>query len=195
MNSAAEKNKLLFRNTVFMYIRMFFVTIIGFFSSRLLLKNLGQEDFGIFNLVAGIITLISFLTTALSAATHRFVGIELGKGDFSGAKKVFSMALKLHFILTVLIIGTGIILAPFLLPELKIPTNRADVIFPVFYLELATCGINVLAIPFMTTIIVFEHIAFFSIITTMEAVLRVAALFLLAHVNKDQLICFSLLPF
>ena len=84
------------KNTMMLYIRMLLIMAVSLYTSRIVLKVLGVEDFGIYNIVAGIVVLFSFLNSAMSSATQRFLSFELGRGDINEVRRVFSMLSLIH---------------------------------------------------------------------------------------------------
>jgi len=98
-----SKNQLILNNTFALYIRLLFTLLIGLYSIRILLENLGVVDFGLYGTVAGVIALISFLQTALSSATNRFLNIEMVGGTVSYIQNIFSTSVFLHIIIAAFI--------------------------------------------------------------------------------------------
>ena len=94
-----ENNKRLAKNTIFLYVRMLLLMFVGLYSSRVILQTLGVQDYGLYNVVGGFVTMFSFLNASLSTSTQRFLNIEIGNGDINKIADVFSGALLLHFIL------------------------------------------------------------------------------------------------
>ena len=107
-----SSNKLIVKNTLMLYIRMLCSVCINLYSSRILLERLGIDDFGIYNIVGGIVAMLAFLNTTMSGCTSRFLTYELGKGDIAKLKTIFSSALQIHILIAiaVLLIGESIFL-------------------------------------------------------------------------------------
>ena len=97
-------SKRIAQNTMFLYIRMFLIMGISLYTSRVVLKALGVEDYGLYNVVGGIVTMFSFLSGSLGAATSRFITFELGKRDYLRLSKVFNVALVVHIFIALLIV-------------------------------------------------------------------------------------------
>lgn len=97
-------NKRIAKNTIFLYIRMFVSILISFYTSRKILEALGVEDFGILNVVGGVISMLAFLNGSMSVATQRFLTVELGKKDYGGYNRVFNMSVLIHVGLAILIL-------------------------------------------------------------------------------------------
>lgn len=120
-----ENNKRIAKNTLLLYIRMLFIMAVSLYTSRIILATLGISDYGIYNVVGGIVIMLSFLNGAMSSATQRYLTFELGKGNLSRFQSVFSTTIQIHVLLSLCII----ILAEtmglwFLLNKMQIPVNR-----------------------------------------------------------------------
>lgn len=93
MNSS---NALIAKNTLFLYFRMLFTVFVGLYTSRVILRVLGVEGFGIYNVVGGIVMMFSFLNAGMVASSQRFIAYELGKNNIKSLRKVFSMSVSIH---------------------------------------------------------------------------------------------------
>lgn len=87
MSSTTENNKQIAQNTLLLYVRMLFLMFISLYTSRVILQTLGVEDFGIYNVVGGVISMLGFLTSSLGGASSRYITYDLGKGDMNAMKK------------------------------------------------------------------------------------------------------------
>ena len=104
MSDTSINNKRIAKNTLLLYFRMFFIMAITLYTSRVVLAALGVEDFGIYNLVAGVVVLFSFLSNAMVTATQRYLSVAIGKGDEKYIQSIFSTSLLSHFILILFIV-------------------------------------------------------------------------------------------
>lgn len=125
MSEKTGNNRLIAKNASMLYIRMFISMAIQFFTSRVVLQALGVEDYGLYNLVGGIIVLVNVLSGSLSSATSRYITVALGDGDFEKLSKTFSTALVIHLALS----GVFLIIAEtvglwFINTQLVIPADR-----------------------------------------------------------------------
>ena len=91
MTNSATNNKRIAKNTILLYFRMLFMMVVSLYTSRVILSILGVEDFGIYNVVGGIVSLFSFLNGSMSTATQRYLTFEIGTGDTEKLKKTFSL--------------------------------------------------------------------------------------------------------
>lgn len=101
-----SNNKRIAKNTLFLYIRTIFTMVVSLYTSRIVLATLGVDDFGIYNVVGGIVMFLSFLNTSMAGATQRFLNFEFGKNDMNGVKRVFSNALIIHFIIAFIVFSS-----------------------------------------------------------------------------------------
>ena len=94
VQNASSNNKRIAKNTMFLYIRMFLMLFVGLFTSRIVLNALGETDYGIYNIIGGVVVLFSFLNQALTSAKQRFLNFNIGNGDFKKVESVFCMSLN-----------------------------------------------------------------------------------------------------
>ena len=96
-------NKRIAKNTFLLYFRMLFTMMVSLYTSRVVLATLGVEDFGIYNVVGGVVTMFAIISTSLSSAISRFITIQLGKGDLRRLKTVFSTAVVIQFLMALVV--------------------------------------------------------------------------------------------
>ena len=124
-NQTSDNNKRIAKNTLFLYVRMLFTMAVSLFTSRVILNTLGVEDYGIYNVVGGIVTMFSVLSGSLSSSISRFITFELGKGNIERLKTIFSTGMNIQLGMSVLIViiaeAVGIW---FLNTKMNIPADR-----------------------------------------------------------------------
>jgi len=175
-----------------LYFRQIIIITVSLFTSRIILQTLGVTDFGIKNVVGGIVVMMSFLTNSLAGTTQRFLSIELGKGDFENLKKIFSNSLSLHiiFILLVLIIAETLGLW-FLQNKLVIPPEREYAAFWVFQLSIISFAIGVFFSPFDGAVRTHEKFDFYAKVSVFDVIMRLVIVYLLSLQPYDKLIMLS----
>lgn len=157
MSTNTVNNKRIAKNTLFLYVRMLIILIISLYTSRIVLNTLGVKDYGIYNIVGGIVVLFSFLNSSLASATQRFLNFEMGRNDFERVKNVFSASLHAHILIAVVIlilcesIGLWIVST-----QLNIPVERRDAALWTYHLSIITFFISIIRIPFNASIIASE---------------------------------------
>ena len=190
----ASGNKTIAKNTVFLYIRTFITMIISLYTSRVILQVLGINDFGIYQAVGGIVGLLSFLNSALSAGTSRFLTYELGTGNKEKLKNTFSTTLTVHIILSLIIVLLGETLGLWYFnTKMVISADRFSAAAWVFHLSMLTAIISIVSVPFNSAIIAHERMKIFAYIGVVDAILRLAIVFLLTSGNIDKLILYAVL--
>lgn len=190
--SNTSDNKRIAKNSILLYIRMFIMVIISLYTSRVVLKTLGVEDFGINNVVGGVITFLGFLTGSLAGASSRFITVALGKGDYRELKNTFNNIVFIHglFSIIVLIIGETIGLW-FVTTQLNIPAGRENAAMWVYQLSILTSIGSLISSPYNAAIIAHEKMSAFAYLTLGDAILKLLAVFLLVYTPFDKLIFYA----
>lgn len=191
----AENNKRIAKNTLFLYVRMLLVLVVTLYTSRVYLQLLGETDFGIYNIVGGIVILLSFISNSMSISTQRFLNYEMGKGEQEKVKIVFSSSMIIYIIISLffLVVGESIGLW-FMNTQMNIPPERMIAANWVYQFTLIGFIANLIRIPYNATIIANEKMIFYAYFSVIEVVLRLCvALGLMAWKDVDKLIVFSLL--
>ena len=125
MDNAAESNKRIVKNTLFMYLRMLLTMVVSLYTSRVVLRTLGVDDYGIYNIVGGVVVLFTFINSAMASGTQRHLSYELGKKDEGNITEVFSACLKIHLLLAaVIFILAETIGLWFLNTQMNFPASR-----------------------------------------------------------------------
>ena len=187
-------NKTIAKNTAFLYARMLVVMVVTFYTSRIILQVLGASDFGIFNVVGGIVTMMAFLNNALSGSTSRFLTYALGKDDVSELKRTFSASLNLHICvaITVFVIGETIGLW-FLYEKMVIPEERMYAAFWVYQFSIIIAMISFTQVPYNATLIAHENMAIYAYVGLYDAFSRLAIAYLISISSIDKLIFYAFL--
>lgn len=196
MTAQAENNKRIVKNTFLLYVRMLITMGIGFYTSRIVLQYLGVIDYGIYNVVGGIVASLSVLNQAMSAATQRFITFALGEGNLEHLKKVFKVSLTSQFLLSIIIV---IIIESIGLWYLKnyavIPTNRIDSATIVFHISTFTMFLSILNVPFLGTIMAHEKMGAYALFSISDVIMKLLICFVLIYTTHDKLILYSILLF
>ncbi len=194
MQNEQVNNRKIAKNTLLLYIRMFFTIIIGLYTSRVVLSSLGISDYGIYNLVGGIVSMLAFLNVGMSGATQRFITYEMGRGNLNSLQNVFNNAVITHLILAVFIV---IILEPagiwLINNKLVIPSDRLFVANCVFQCSVITFFISVISVPYNACIIAHERMGQFAYISILESVLKLIIAITIAYSPFDKLIYYAIL--
>lgn len=189
-----NSNNRIAKNTLLLYIRMLIILIISLYTSRVILSVLGVDDFGIYNVVGGVVILFSFLTNAMTSSTQRFLNYNLGLNDEKKTNKVFNTALITHFTVLILVL----ILAEtvglwFIKTQLNIPVDRTAAMLWVYQMSVFTTLINIMVIPYRASIIAAEKMSVFAYTSIFEACLKLIIVLILPYVTSDKLISYAVL--
>jgi len=193
-NHTSDNNKRIAKNTLLLYFRMLFMMVVSLYTSRVILNALGVEDFGIYNVVGGVVAMFSVISGSLSAAISRFITYELGKGDQSKLNKIFSASVTIQLLLSLIIVilieSVGVW---FLNAKMTIPGARMTAANWVLQFSIVTFVINLISVPYNAAIIAHERMSAFAYISILEAVCKLAIAFLIMVSPMDKLIFYAIL--
>lgn len=189
-------NKRIAKNTLYLYFRMLLIMGVTLYTSRIVLNALGVEDFGIYNIVGGVVILFSFINNALSSATQRFLNFEIGRGDVLGTKRVFSISLTIHlFVALFVVLLAETVGLWFLNTQMNIPAERMAAANWVYQFSILTVCISFVQIPYYASVVAYEKMSFFAYIAIIEVILKLLIVVLLIYVGFDKLRLYSILTF
>lgn len=170
--------------------------LVSLYTSRVVLETLGADDFGIYNVVGGVVVLFSFIQGAMATATQRYLNYELGKGDSDAVSRVFSMSMTVHIAIAILIVLLSETIGLwFLNTQMQIPPKRYEATQWVYQFSIITCCINILRVPYNASIIAYEKMSFYAYISILEVLMKLAVVYLLLLTDGDKLVVYSLLMF
>lgn len=194
MSQTSDNNKRIAKNTLLLYFRMLFLMLVSLYTSRVILNALGVEDFGIYNVVGGVVAMFSVISGSLSAAISRFITYELGKGDQSKLNKIFSASVTIQLLLSLIIVvlmeSVGVW---FLNAKMTIPETRMTAVNWVLQFSIVTFVINLISVPYNAAIVAHERMSAFAYISILEVVGRLAIAFLIVVSPIDRLILYAIL--
>ncbi len=189
-----SENSRLVKNTLFLYLRTIVVLVVSLYTSRVVLKSLGVEDYGIYNVVGGLVSMFVFINGAMSAATMRFLTIELGRNDKDRLNVVFSTSVFVHIAIAVIVV----LLAEtaglwFFYHKMVIPADRMTAAWIVFQVSVLTASVSIMNVPYNSLLIAHERMSLFAYITILDAVLKLAVALCISYYTYDRLILYSFL--
>ena len=192
----SQTNKRIAKNTIFLYFRMLMIMGVSFFTVRVIFDTLGITDYGIYNLAASFVMMLSFLNNMLTAGTQRFLTFEIGKNDLIKLQQTFSTALLIHIGLAIFILILAETIGLWFLNEkLNIPVDRMDAAFWVYQFSVFTTMITITQVPYNALIVAHEKMHIFAYISIVEAILKLLIVYLLLIVSSDKLIAYAILMF
>lgn len=192
MADISANNKRIAKNTLVLYVRMFIMMAISLYTSRVVLKILGVEDFGIYNVVGGIVSMMGVINGAMSVSTTRYLTFELGKGDMVRLKQTFRMCVNIYVLLAlILLILSETVGLWFLNTQLVIPDDRMVAANWVFQFSILSTIFSLLTNPYNAVIISREKMNIYAYISLADAILKLAIVYLLLVVPLDRLIVYG----
>ena len=194
MDSYSENTKRIAKNTLMLYVRMLFSMLVSLYTSRVVLNTLGVEDYGIYNVVGGVVGMLGFLNASMSGATSRFLTYELGRGDFIKLKKTFSSALIIHISIALIVFVLAETIGLwFLENKLIIPESRMMAAHIVYQLSIFSAMVGITQVPYNATIIAYEKMTIFAYVEMLNVCLRLLVVYLLLLGDSDKLILYAVL--
>ena len=190
----SANNKRIAKNTLMLYFRMFIMTVVGLYTSRVVLQTLGVSDYGVYNVVGGIISMMTFLNSAMVAASQRFLSFELGRNDKGRLFRVFCTSVNIHATICIIaFIMAETVGLWFVNAKLNIPEGRMLAANWVYQASIVTFMINVMSVPYNSAIVAHEKMSVFAYISILDVVLKLLIVYMLLLFAVDKLILYSIL--
>ena len=194
MQGVEANNKKIIKNTMFLYVRMFFVLIVSLYTSRVVLNTLGVLDYGVYDVVGGFVSMFGFLNATLSSSMSRFYNYEGGIRGEEGVREVYSAGLLVHVLISVSVL---VLLETFgmwyINNVMVIPVERLRAANLVFHFSVFSLIIVILQIPYVSAILSYERMDYYAIVSIIDVVLKLIIVILLPHIKYDKLISFAFL--
>lgn len=192
VNSSQTSNKRIAKNTIMLYIRMIVMMVVSLITSRVYLSSLGETDFGIFNVVGGLVISFAFISNTLQLATQRFLNYEMGRGDDVKVQKIFSICVILYLIVSIVFLLIAETMGLWFLNQvMNIPNNRIVVANWVYQFAVIGFVFQMIRIPYNATIIAYEEMNFYAYFSIFEAVIKLVAAYVVYWVAIDKLFVVS----
>ena len=182
-------------NTMILYAKMLITMGISLYSTRLVLNALGASDYGIFNLIAGVIAMLSFLNAAMTVSTQRYLSFHQGTGDFEMQKKIFTNSWVLHIAIGIIVVLLLLALVPFLFGGfLNIPADRIPTAKAIYYFMSVSVFFTIVSVPFTASLNAHENMLWIAVVNIIESVIKLGiALSLLWFIQPERLIIYGVL--
>lgn len=194
MTDTSQNNKRIAKNTLLLYIRTLFIMLVTLYTSRVVLNTLGVTDYGINNVVGGVVAMFSVISSSLSSSISRFITYELGHGDFDRLKCIFTTSVNIQIGISLVILVLAEIFGVwFLNTKMNIPAERMNAANWVLQCSLISFVINLISVPYNACIIAHERMSAFAYISILEAVLKLAVVYMLLISPYDKLITYAVL--
>lgn len=181
---------------MYLYLRMLLILVIGLFSVRMILSILGVTDYGIYNVVGGVVTMFSFLSGSLATSSQRYFSIEIAKHDYKALNKVFSLNMTTFIVISVILVLIAETIGLwFVNNKMTIPSDRIFAANVVYQLSILSFLCSLCSVPYNALIVAYEKMSAFAWIGIVEAVLKLVIVALLLLINFDKLIVYGILMF
>ena len=189
-----SNQKTIYKNTLFLYLRQFIVLVVALFTTRIVLRELGDENYGIYNLVAGVVVMLSIVTSTMSSATQRYLSIGVASGDKQKYKAIFNtcMCIYLGFAVICIILGESLGVW-FVKTKLSFPDGRLPAAVFVFHMALFNFVLEILKTPYDASIIAHEKMDVYAYFSVFTVVLQLIMVYLICVIDYDPLIVYSII--
>ncbi|WP_035668046.1 lipopolysaccharide biosynthesis protein [Flavobacterium sp. 83] len=189
-------NKRIAKNTFILYIRMFFTMGVSLYTSRVVLNTLGVQDYGVYSIVGGIVTLFSFFNSAMTSATQRFLAFDIGKNDLEQLKKTFNATLNIHISIAILVLVLAETIGLwFVNHKLNLPLDRMVAVNWVYQFSVFTFLLGIIQVPYDALIVAREKMDIYAYMAIVEVFLKLIIVYLLVVFSYDKLILYAGLLF
>ena len=190
----SANNKRIAKNTILLSIRMVFVLLLGLYTTRVTLKALGVDDFGIYNVVCGFVSMFAFLNTSMSNGIQRFFNFELGKNGVDGARRVYVTSIVVQaLLLLVILILTEMFGLWYLHNKMVIPPDRFVAAQWIFQFSIVSFVLIIMQVPYNAAIMAHEHMNYYAFIGVLDAILKLVIVILIPYADSDRLILYGFL--
>lgn len=191
---ASVDNKRVAKNAVALTLRMVLVTIVGLYTSRIVLQALGVDDYGIYGVIGGVVGMASFLNSSMAGATSRFITFELGRKNRERLKMIFSSALIIHFIIAIFVAILAETLGLwFVNNKMNFPADRMFSVNILYQFTIISMVVNFTQVPYTADIIAHEKMSIYAYFEIFNVILKLAIVYILLIIDTDRLILYAAL--
>lgn len=192
----ATNSKLAAKNALALTLRMILATIVGLYTSRIVLQALGVDDYGIYGVIGGVVGMASFLNASMAGATSRFITFELGRGNSDKLRKIFSNALIIHiFIAIIVAILAETVGLWFVNNKMNFPSDRMFAVNILYQFTIASMFVGFTQVPYTAVIIAHEKMSIYAYFEIVNVILKLIIVYIILIVNTDCLILYAALTF
>lgn len=196
MDKQSNNNKLIAKNTLFLYVRMLFILFVTLYTSRMVISALGIVDYGVFNVVAGFVSMAGFLNVTLASSLQRFYSFERSRDGTIGMRRVFSTALLIHFVMVAAILLLMETVGLWYVHHVMvIPADRLFAAGVAFQMAVVSLLLTVAQTPFVAAITACERFDFYALTGIAEVLLRLIVVVVLQWLPFDKVIAYSVMMF
>jgi O-antigen/teichoic acid export membrane protein len=184
------------KNTLMLYFRQILIMLVSLYTVRVVLETLGAEEYGIYNVVAGVVTMFGFLSNSMATATQRYLSFELGRNDFEQSKRVFSLSITIYVLIGITILLLAEIFGLwFVNHKLVIPVNRLGAARWIYQFAILSLMFTMITTPYMASVIAHEDMRVYAYVSIVEVFLKLVIVFCLRLFPIDKLVLYGVLMF
>lgn len=196
MSQTSENNKRIAKNTAILYFKLVVSTFVGIFSSRFILQALGVDDFGLYNVVGGLVVLMTFMSNVMMTTSYRFISVEIGKGDKGNPNRIYNAVWGIHVILAILLLVIGEVLGVwYVTNHLNVQPGKIPEALFLLHLSVLSSVCAVLAVPSNGLLVAVENFLFQTVVEIILAITKLVFLLWLIHHTSNALRIFALFVF
>ena len=194
MDENSQNTRRIAKNTLMLYVRMLVLMVVGLYTSRVVLNALGENDFGIYDVVGGVVAMFAIISGSLNSAISRFITFEMGKRDRTRLNKVYSTAVIIQLVLSLIVVAVAEPLGVwFIRNEMTIDPSRIPAAIWVLHFSLASFVINLMSVPQMASITAHEKMSAYAYIGLLDGFLRLGVAILISRSSSDRLVMYGAL--
>lgn len=196
METSSSSNKRIAKNTMMLYLRQVLILLVSLYTVRVVLNALGVQDYGVYSVVGGIVSLFSFLSGTMSSATQRFFSFSLGQNDYLKLRHIFSVNSIIYLgiaVITLVLLET--IGLWFIKEQLNVPVDRYDSAIFIYHFSVFTFIATIAKTPFVAMIIAHEDMRIYAYVSIVEAIMKLVVAYLLVYLPWDKLEIYGILLF
>lgn len=192
----SDSNARIARNTVFLTIRMIFVLFISLYTSRVVLKVLGVDDFGVYNVVGGLVSMFGFLNNSMTNSIQRYYNYAMGSKSEAAISDVYKTSLIIQILLaTIIVVLTETIGLWYLYNKMVIPADRFVAAFWIFQFAVLSLILVIIQVPYCSAILAYEKMDYYAIVNVIDVILKLVIVIALPYLDGDKLIVYGFLIF
>ena len=181
-------------NTGILYFKLIFTIVVNLYSTRLILNAMGVEDFGIVNLVSGIVAMLSFFQNSMTISTQRFLSVNMGKNDSETQMQIFNTSFVIHVLLGIALVLLLELLSPLIFnSSIQIPVDRLDASQLLYQLTIVGTFLMIVTVPYDATLNAHENMLIYSIACIIESIIRLIGALVIVHYHNDKLVFYGVL--
>lgn len=186
MSDTSANNKRIAKNTMFMYVRMLISMAVQLYTSRVILDAFGASDYGLYNVVGGMVTMFAFMSNTMSTAAQRFMSYAIGKNDENDLRNTFVVSNILLWSIALIVLALAESIGLWLLfNQLSIPDGRMTAAFWVFQFSVVSLVVTIISVPYNAAIVAHEKIAAFAYLSLIDIFLKLIVAVLLTFLTGD----------